>query len=261
MTTALIIQARMGSTRLPGKVMKNLAKMPVLWHIIQRVNHASLPNVILVATTTRPEDDLIEFSCKKWGVRVFRGEPEDVLKRYCDGLAFLEIDLKKIDYIVRVTADCPLIDPAIIDEAIQIAITGKYDYVSNIDPPTYPDGLDVEVMSRSALLKAHENASLKSEHEHVTPYIRKNPSFSKYNLIDTENNSCLRWTLDTVQDFRFIQKIYKNLYRPSSIFSTKDVMMFLKDRPDIKNINADIPRNEGYEKSLQDDKVLQKVKQ
>jgi spore coat polysaccharide biosynthesis protein SpsF len=260
MTIAVIVQARMGSTRLPGKVMRTLSGMPVLWHIIQRVKCAELPDKILIATTTNPEDILIVSACKKWNVPVFRGDPEDVLKRYYDGLVFLETECKTIDFIVRITADCPLIDPELIDKEIQIAITGKYDYVSNVDPPTYPDGLDVEVLSRAALLKAYKNASLPSEHKHVTPYILKNPLFNKFNLRNSDDLSAMRWTLDNEEDFLFIKSIYEALYQPSGIFTTSEVLIFLRDHPEIQNINTDIRRNEGYAKSLREDTENLRVK-
>jgi len=260
MKTAVIIQARMGSTRLPGKVLADLAGMPVLWHVIRRVQRATLPDEILVATTVNTEDDPVESSCREWGVRVWRGDPEDVLRRYYEGMLFLERVHTRIDYVVRVTADCPLIDPDIIDEEIGAAVSGGYDYVSNTDPPTYPDGLDVEVISRSALSEACKNATLPSEREHVTPYIRKNPRFTRYNLRNSEDHSDLRWTLDTEDDLIFIRKIYTDLFRPSGYFTTSDLMKYLKENPDIQRINTHIKRNEGYAKSLHEDTLFQTVK-
>ena len=260
MTSAVIIQARMGSTRLPGKVLEDLAGMPVLWHVIQRVRQAALPDEILVATTTNPEDGRIKAACQGWGIRVFRGDPEDVLRRFYDGLLVLERDLGSIDYIVRVTADCPLIDPTVIDEVIRTAAAGTCDYVSNTDPPTYPDGLDVEVISRPALVEACQKASLPSEREHVTPYIRNNPSSGKCNLRNREDLSGLRWTLDTAEDLRFIRRIYTALYHPPGIFTTSEVLEYLKGQPGIDRINAGIHRNEGYAKSLREDRLIQKVK-
>lgn len=260
MKTAVIIQARMGSTRLPGKVLVDLAGMPVLWHVIQRVNCSILPDEILVATTINPEDDPIESACREWGIKVWRGDPDDVLSRYYDGMLFLERFHTRIDYIVRVTADCPMIDPVIIDEAIRAALSGGFDYVSNIDPPSYPDGLDVEVISRFALIESCKNAALLSEREHVTPYIRNNPRFTRFNLRNFEDQSDLRWTLDTENDLIFIRKIYSDLYRSSKIFSTSDVTNYLQKNPDIQRINTHIKRNEGYAKSLHKDTLFQMVK-
>jgi spore coat polysaccharide biosynthesis protein SpsF (cytidylyltransferase family) len=257
MTSVIIIQARMGSTRLPGKVLKNLSGTPVLWHVINRVKRSALSHHIIIATTINPEDDAIEAVCKEWDVPVFRGDPKDVLKRFCDAVIFMEFETSRIDYIVRITGDCPLIDPAIIDQAIGIAQSGEYDYVSNTDPPTFPDGLDVEVISRSALFSAWKNGTLPSEHEHVTPFIRKNKEFRKYTIKNTENLSGLRWTLDNEEDYIFIRKIYEGLFPLSDVFSMQDILNYLKDHPNLKKINEKIPRNEGYKKSLREDSTIQ----
>lgn len=256
-----MIQARMGSTRLPGKVLEDLAGRPVLWHVIRRVRQAALPDEILVTTTTNPEDDRIEAACREWGTRVFRGHPEDVLLRFHDALHFLERDPGRIDYIVRVTADCPLIDPTVIDEAIRAAVDGGYDYVSNTDPPTYPDGLDVEVVARAALMEAARKATLPSEREHVTPSIRNNPALKRYNLRSPEDLSAMRWTLDTAEDLRFIREIYAALCRPPGFFTTGEILLYVKSHPGAGTINAGIARNEGYLKSLREDRPIKEVKQ
>jgi spore coat polysaccharide biosynthesis protein SpsF len=260
MTVVAMIQARMGSTRLPGKTLEELAGRPVLWHVIQRVREAALIDEVLVATTTNPEDDRIEEACRDWGARAFRGDPEDVLKRFHDALLFLEHDRGRIDHIVRITADCPLIDPAVIDEAVRTAVAGSYDYVSNLDPPTFPDGLDVEVMARAALEEAFRKATLPSEREHVTPYIRNNPRLKRNNLRNPVDLSSLRWTLDTADDLRFIRRIYEGLYRPPRMFTTPDILAYLEEHPGTGTINAGIRRNEGYEKSLREDQRIQVIK-
>ena len=256
LVTAVIIQARMGSTRLPGKVLRDLSGKPVLWHLVRRLKKASLPDVILVATTTNPEDDLIEKACVEWDIPVFRGEPDDVLKRYCDSVVFLEKTYRRIDCIVRITADCPLIDPRVVDRVVSEMVSGGYDYASNTDPPTFPDGLDVEVISRDALFAANEKATLLSDREHVTPYIRKNPEFNKTNIRNPADLSALRWTLDTPDDYEFINKVYACLYNPRRIFLMTDILNLLKKNPGLLKINSHIPRNEGYEKSLSRDRKL-----
>lgn len=260
MNAVVVIQARMGSTRLPGKVLLDLEGMPVLWHVIRRVQQATLPSHVLVATTNGTEDDKIEVACQSWGVQVYRGDSDDVLKRFCDAITTLELKQGRIDYIVRITADCPLIDPEIIDSALKIAASEKYDYVSNADPPTFPDGLDVEVIERAALFRACKNAILPSEREHVTPYIRNMPSFHRYNLAAPIDLSSKRWTLDEVQDLHFIREIYRNLYQQDGFFTTVEILAFLATRPDLEEINAKIRRNEGYEKTLQRDADYIQVK-
>ena len=256
---ATIIQARMGSTRLPGKVMKDLAGKPVLWHIVNRAKRSKLSQTILVATTTNPEDDVIESACNTWGIPVFRGSSDDVLQRYCDAVKYLEAGRTKVDYIIRITGDCPLIDPAIIDEVVHAAVSEKYDYVSNTDPPSFPDGLDVEVFCRSALFSACKNATLISEHEHVTPYIRKSEDFRKSNVTCQKNLSGLRWTLDNEEDYVFIKKIYDDIFKNSKGLSMREVLNYLYDHPHLQKINEMIPRNEGYKKSLKYDREMKRV--
>lgn len=246
----------MGSTRLPGKVIKDLGGKPVLWHVINRVERALLPDIILVATTTNREDDIIESLCNEWDIPVFRGDANDVLKRFCNSVEFLEKTRERIDYITRITADCPLIDPQVIDTAVAIMQSGGYDYVSNADPPTFPDGLDVEVIARDILFAAHEKATLPSDREHVTPFIRKNPAFRKNTIRYPTDLSVLRWTLDNPEDFEFIELIYRNLYHPPGIFLMTDILKLLAQKPELEKINSHITRNEGYEKSLSRDKTI-----
>lgn len=252
-----IIQARMGSTRLPGKVMKDLAGKPVLWHIVDRAKHSSLSREVIIATTTNSEDDVIESACHVWNVPVFRGSPENVLKRFCDAVHFMESGKPIIDYIIRITGDCPLIDPTVIDEVARVALSGQYDYISNTNPPTFPDGLDVEVISRDTLFMANEKATLLSEREHVTPFIKKHPAFKKFNIQYSEDLSALRWTLDNKEDYELIKTIYKYLYPASKIFLMADILKLLLKKPGLKNINIHIRRNEGYEKSLSRDRIVQ----
>jgi len=256
MAVVAVIQARMGSTRLPGKVMKDLTGMPVLWHVITRVKFASLLDHIVVATTTLSEDDRIEQACRQWGIRCFRGEEEDVLSRYYNAVDSLEQALEiRSDYVVRVTADCPLIDPMIINKLVLCAQEGQYDYVSNTDPPTFPDGLDVEVMTKDALESAYKNARLLSDREHVTPFIRQNSIFRKYNFKNSIDLSHMRWTLDTPEDYTFIKRIYNTLYREKTIISMDQVLQLLRQHPELLSLNDNSQRNEGYVKSLQEDRV------
>ncbi|MBI2454501.1 MAG: glycosyltransferase family protein, partial [Parcubacteria group bacterium] len=169
--TAIIIQARMSSTRLPGKVMKNLSGRPMLWQVITRCQKSKLANQVIVATTERAEDAVIEELCRKMDIPCFKGSLANVLERYYR--AATEI---RADVVVRITSDCPLIDPVIIDLCLNEFAKNKYDYISNVLPGdrTFPRGLDVEVFSFSALKTAFEKATETLETEHVTPYIWQN---------------------------------------------------------------------------------------
>ena len=254
---AAIVQARMGSTRLPGKVLMNLAGKPVLWHIITRLQKVAHLDSIWVATTTENEDDRIEEACRMWNIPVYRGSRDDVLSRYYECAKCIGMQRGKEDYIVRITADCPLIDPTIVDILIEKAVHGHYDYISNIDPPTFPDGLDAEVIKFDAMETSIKKAQLKSEREHVTPYIRKNKTFLKFNYSHKPDLSNIRLTLDTYKDYKMITAIYESLYHEGGVISLKDILELLDSRSDILAINAQFKRNEGYEKSLSQDRIIQ----
>ncbi len=252
-----IIQARMGSTRLPAKVMKDLSGKPVLSHVVHRVSLAKKIDGVLVATTNEPVDDVIESFCYKNKIPLFRGSSEDVLKRYADAARLLVSEGKKIQYIVRITADCPLVDPVVMDKVISTAVDGRYDYVSNTLEPTYPDGLDVEVFTYQSLIKADKNALLHSEREHVTPYIKKGKEFRKHNVMNDTDLSSMRWTLDQEEDLHFITNVYNSLYRPMDIFLMEDVLDLLEKKPWLTSVNSTITRDEGYKKSLREDQMNQ----
>jgi spore coat polysaccharide biosynthesis protein SpsF len=243
----------MGSTRLPGKVMLEILNKPVIWHVVSRVSKTQSIDRLIVATTTRSEDDVIETFCRENNISFFRGSNEDVLDRYYQCA-------KKFDMenIVRITADCPLHDPNVIDLVIKRYKSGNYDYISNTDPPSYPDGIDVEVFSLTALEKAWNNANLSSEREHVTPYIRKNKNLFRVENVQNETDlSELRWTLDQEEDFRFIQTVYIELSESKSdIFYINDILELINKCPELLKINSNILRNEGYLKSLKNDQVI-----
>jgi spore coat polysaccharide biosynthesis protein SpsF len=259
MVIVAIIQARMGSTRLPGKVMMDLCGNPVLWHVVKRVSASNRLNWVVVATSTAKEDNIIENFCNRTNIMVFRGDATNVLSRYYECAKYLIGKGHNIQYIVRITADCPLIDPAIIDKVIHLAVSEKLDFASNVHPITYPDGLDVEVFTFEALSEAYHNATLPSEKEHVTPYIIKNPHFRQGNVkntVDISGYQNLRWTLDYDADYFFIKLVYKYLYPHSycgRCFLMEDVLQLMKEKPELLLINTHIPANEGYQKSLQED--------
>ena len=236
----------MGSTRLPRKIMLSILEKPVLWHVVNRVSKARLIDGLIVATTVNSEDDIVVEFCKSKGILVFRGRENDVLDRYYQ--CAKEYNIKDI---VRITADCPLHDPDVIDMIINEYLEGDYDYVTNTIEYTFPDGLDVEVFSFNVLKIAWENAELSSEREHVVPYIRKNKKFKKKNVYSTKNYSPYRLTLDYPEDYEFLRRIYEGI--GNEMFYLDDIIKFLEINPELLKINQHHKINEGYAKSLEAD--------
>lgn len=252
MTIIAIIQARTGSTRLPGKVLLDLQGKTVLEHVIDRVKMSRHINKIVVATTIRNEDLEIVKLCANLGTNVYCGSENDVLDRY-----YQAAKLFKADNIVRITSDCPVIDPKIIDDVVTVHLTNNADYTSNTLKETYPDGLDVEVFTFSSLKTAWGGAKLASDREHVTPYIRNNPDIFKHVSLEyKEDLSQKRWTLDNAEDLDFLRLIYKYLYRKDQLFNMDDILKLIGKKPEIEKINQHIIRNEGYFKSRREDKTL-----
>lgn len=247
----IIIQARMDSSRLPHKVLKEICGKPMLEHVIERVERSRRTENVLVATTKKRKDDAIEDLCKKKGIICYRGSENDVLDRY-----YQAASLYRPQNVVRITADCPLADAEVIDEILGIHEAGNYDYTSNTLVETYPDGLDVEVFTWKALEEAWEKADLKSEREHVTPYIKFKGDFKRHSVERTPSLADKRWTVDTEQDFDKILQIYEALYSQNSDFYMQDVLDFLNAHEEIEKLNEGIIRNEGYLKSLAEDSVV-----
>lgn len=252
-TTALnviaIIQARMGSERLPKKVLLPLAGKTVLEHVVMRSQFSSRVNKVVVATTVAEEDLKIVRLCAEKKISVYVGSEEDVLDRYYQaGRLFLA------DHIVRVTADCPAIDPGIIDRTIIHHLRTHSDYTSNTLSETFPDGQDVEVFTMAALTHAWKEALLASQREHVTPYMKDHPKLFKVEtVLHKENLGKMRWTLDHVEDYHFLRGIFKALYKKKKIFGMREIVDFLKGHPEMEKINRHIKRNAGYQKSLLQD--------
>jgi spore coat polysaccharide biosynthesis protein SpsF len=250
--TLAIVQARMGSTRLPGKVLMYIAGQPMLRHVIERLKHAKLIDTIVIATSANAEDKPVVELANKIKTKSYAGSPNDVLDRY-----YQAATLYKADVVVRITADCPLIDPQVVDKVVKHYREGKFDYVSNVVKPTYPDGLDTEVFSYRALAKAWQEAKLTSEREHVTPYIWKNTGMFRIGGIENVTDySGLRWTVDDSKDLEFIREIYRYLYHKNKMFYMEDVLELLKQRPELLKINQGTARNEGYTKSVLEDKIV-----
>lgn len=250
-----IIQARMNSTRLRGKVMKKIdGKNPSLFYTISQLQSCKLIKKIIVATTTKKEDDIIEKFSKKINIECFRGSENDVLDRYYN--CAKNSNFKNI---IRITADCPLIDPTLVDRMILEFKRNNYDYIHNFDPRTFPDGEDIEIFTMELLSKAWRYAKLPSEREHVTPYLRKNyKKFKIKNFANKKDLSEYRLTVDYKEDLKLIKKIIKNIdKRPILI---KDIIQFLQNKPELIKINTKFEPNEGYAKSLEEDKKILKNK-
>lgn len=245
-----IIQARMASTRLPRKTLMEIEGKPMLWHLIERLKHSKLVDKIIIATTYNPKDKAIVDFAKKYSLLVMRGNEDDVLDRFYQAAKII-----KANTIVRVTPDCPLLDPKIVDEVIAEFLKGGYDYVTNTLIYTYPDGLDVEVFSFDALRKAHREAKSKAEREHITLYIRNSGRFRLKNVLNKNAVSphLFRWCVDEEKDLEFVRAVYEHLHTDGKIFYMNEVMDLLKKYPQIQKINSGIITNEGYYKSLVSD--------
>jgi spore coat polysaccharide biosynthesis protein SpsF len=231
-----IIQARVGSTRLPGKVLKNLCGKTVLAQVVARAGLAERLDNIVVATTTEGRDDAVAAEASRLGVDCFRGSETDVLDRY-----YKAAMLSGADIVVRITSDCPLYDGHLLDEMLDAYDPAACDYLSNSIERTYPRGLDTEVFSFAALAKAHAEATEDYEHEHVTPYFYRHPDrFRLKNHAQPKDFSHLRWTLDTPEDWAFIAAVYDRLYSGNPDFATADILRLLEREPDLVAINAHV---------------------
>jgi len=250
----IVIQTRMGSSRLPGKVLLKLDEKSVLDYVINQVKHCKLVNKVIIATTSLSDDDIIVQSAKDNDVQYFRGHPTDVLDRYYQCAKEYGLSI-----IVRITSDCPLIDPEIVDQAIRTFIENKYDYLSNNKPRTFPYGLDVEVFSFAALESAWKNAYLPSEREHVTSHIYKNQDkFQIHNIEFHDDFSKLRLTIDRENDFKLIQAVVGKIKnRPILI---NDILDTYEKDPKLFELNQDYETDEGYLKSLREDEEFLRKK-
>lgn len=238
MKTVAIIQARMQSSRLPGKVLKDIAGKPLLYHVVSRARETRVCDDVLVATSSEPADDPIATYCATEGITFFRGSHTDVLKRYADASMFIGADV-----IVRFTADCPLIDPSVGRAVIERFHEGEFDYMSNTLKRTYPDGLDTEVFSGGALKKADREATIPAEREHVTPYFFNHPELFRLGSVTQEEDfSKYRWTVDEAPDLEFVRRIFGYFSRKEH-FDMTDVMRLMCKHPELFAINADVVAN------------------
>lgn len=231
-----VVQARMGSTRLPGKVFRNLAGRSMLEWVVLRLARAKRISSIVVATTDGPRDNPIAELARRLGAGVFRGSESDVLARYAGAAKATRADL-----VVRVTADCPLVDPALADEMLSaFGKAGPWDHYSNVVERTYPRGLDLEIVPARALVRAQREAKAPQEREHVTPYLYLHPElFRVGHHRDASDRSALRWTVDTEEDFRFMEALFAQMPDPAAA-SWREALAALERRPEIATINAGV---------------------
>ena len=244
----VVVQARLGSSRLPGKTLADIAGRPLLAHVVERA--AAIPGIatVVLATTLSPADDKLEAFARISGIRWVRGSEDDVLDRFC-----LAAHAAQAEAVVRITADCPLLDPIVSGRVLAeyVARRPGVDYVSNVHPPTYPDGLDTEVFSVEALEVAAREARRPSEREHVTPYLWGHPErFRLANIECEDDRSEYRWTVDTRADLEFVRQVFEALGPSSARAGMGQVLRLLEQRPALRGINAGIRRNEGLERSL-----------
>jgi spore coat polysaccharide biosynthesis protein SpsF len=241
---AAIIQARTGSSRLPNKVFKSLCGKPLIWHIVNRLKPSTKINQIILATTRNVNDDLLEQWAIANNIPCFRGSEEDVLERYFKAAAKFAADI-----IVRITADDPFKEANIIDEVISLFEKENLDFAYNNNPPTFPEGLDVEVFSFNAIENAYYNAKDPFEREHVTQYFYRNPTkFRQKCLAYHEDISHLRWTIDTQEDWEMASIVYDKLFNENKVFSMGQILNLIKEKPEIAEINSTVKRSAMYVK-------------
>jgi spore coat polysaccharide biosynthesis protein SpsF (cytidylyltransferase family) len=243
-----VVQARLGSSRLPGKALRTIAGQPMLLHVLKRA--VAIPGVhqVVLATTESPADEALVAVARSAGIACVRGDAEDVLDRFR-----VAVLAHPADVVVRVTGDCPLLDPHVQRLVLEeyLRRRGRVDYVSNLEPPTYPDGLDAEVFSAAALERAWREARSPSHREHVTLYLREAaPGFRRANVRHPEDLSAHRWTVDEEADLEFVREVHAALAADGNrIFGMTEVLALLRERPELADINAGIRRNEGLERS------------
>jgi len=236
----------MASARLPGKVLADIAGRPMLWHVVWRTRRAETLHKVIVATSQRSTDDAVANFCADLDVDCFRGSEDDVLDRYYRAASHFGAET-----IVRITADCPLIDPTVIDKVVSCFLTGEHDYVTNTLRYTYPDGLDTEVFSFSALAQAWEEAGKPTEREHVTPYMRFSGKFRTQNVeneVDLSSRN-LRWTVDELADLEFVRNVFEALAKRPD-FGMNDVFALLEEIPDVRNMQNQPIMYDSYYRAL-----------
>jgi spore coat polysaccharide biosynthesis protein SpsF (cytidylyltransferase family) len=252
MPPVAVIQARLGSSRLPGKVLKEVAGRPMLWHIVDRVRHAPGIDRVLVATSLATGDEPLRAFCAEQGIDCFAGDEHDVLDRFYRAAKKFDADP-----ILRITADCPFVDPELVGRVLADYQLGGADHVSSATGATafkqggfkFPDGLDVECFGFAALAKAWGAATAKSDREHVTPYLyRVEGRFRVRKVFADEDRGALRWTVDHAADLEVVRRVYHDLYRPDRPFGLRDILAYFEAHPELQQINQAFIGHEGYDK-------------
>ncbi|MFZ0300592.1 MAG: glycosyltransferase family protein [Candidatus Sulfotelmatobacter sp.] len=235
MRVVAIIQARMRSTRLPGKVLKDLAGATVLERVVSRLRRCRLVNEVVVATSAEPADDVIVNECQRLGTHAFRGSEQDVLDRY-----YRAAQRMQAEAVVRITSDCPLIDPGVSDKTVQAFLSERPDYASNALERTYPRGLDTEVMTFAALECAWTEARQAYQREHVTPFLYQHPErFKILSVTGDHDYSQHRWTLDTPEDLEFLRVVYARGVNRQDL-TWQDVLNIVEGEPELAEINRHV---------------------
>lgn len=246
----VIIQARIGSSRLPEKVMRKILGKPLIGYLLDRVCNAKKVDKVILATTTKTEDDYLSEYVESLGFNVFRGSEDDVLSRYYHALCEFKSGSDNHNAVVRITGDCPLIDPGLIDKVVQTYQDKKADYVALSED--FAEGLDVEIFSESLLVEAFKEAKLPSEREHVALFFHNNKSlFNIYRIKNKTDDSRYRITVDEPQDFEVVKAIIEYFSKVGEEMNTRNIKKYLDGNPDVFNLNAHIVRNEGLQKSLE----------
>ncbi len=258
MKPTVIIQARMGSTRLPGKVLMPVSGKPMLWHIVERVKGARGIINVVVATSEKPDNDPIRTFCSENNIQCFSGSEADVLDRY-----YRAAQHYRADPIIRITGDCPFADPGLIGSLLDLYMGGNYDYVGIatgagaifLDGGRFPDGLDAECFGFPVLERAWKEAIEQSDREHVTPYIwRTEGLFRLGTLKSEEDHSDLRWTVDKREDFEVVSRVYESLYRQDGHFQMDEILNYFSLHPELGDLNRDFIGAEGYRELWKIDK-------
>ncbi|MBB6001901.1 cytidylyltransferase domain-containing protein [Arcicella rosea] len=254
---SIVVQARMSSSRLPKKVLLPILGESLLYRMIERLQQIKHKTSIVIATSENAEDDVIEEFCQAKNITCFRGSLNNLLDRhYQVGV------LTNADIVIKIPSDCPLIDPRIVDKVLDFYFEneGKYDFVSNLHPATYPDGNDVEIMTSEALKKAWQEATRPLELEHTTPYFWENPD--KFRLANVTWKTGLdysmshRFTIDYYEDYLFIKRVFEELYPQNPAFSLEDILSLLQEKPEIYEINQHFAGVNWYRNHLDELKTI-----
>jgi spore coat polysaccharide biosynthesis protein SpsF len=251
MSAVAIVQARMGSSRLPGKVLEQVAGRPMLAHIVERVRRAPGIARVVVATTTAASDAPVRALCAELRIDCFAGDELDVLDRYVEAARAFDADP-----VLRITADCPFVDPELVGSVLARYQEGDVDYVAAATGgaafrwpgPKFPDGLDVECCARAALERAHREATARSDREHVTPYLYRTGHFRTALVPSDEDRGALRWTVDHAGDLELVRRVYAALYPQNPAFGMRDILVHVGAHPELAQLNQAFVGHEGYEK-------------